>query len=245
MTDLHCHMLCSVDDGARNVEQMQNMLDIAYNDGIRAICFTPHFKMHHFDSEEKIVAYNDSIKQSFSIISDYSANAYPDMKLFLGSEIMFHHDIYNSVKSGKCSKIGNSSYYLVEFMPSTPFFEIKNSLSNLARKGVRLILAHVERYEDLARNYKKLKDLKELGILLQVNASSIVRLKFGKSARFIKKLFKEALVDIIATDAHDDKDFSPLMSHAVQIISQKYGEGIAKKVSCINPTSILENKNIH
>ncbi len=245
MTDLHSHALCCVDDGAKDIEQMKKMIDIAHEDGITSICFTPHFKMHHFDSDDAIHLYNKKIEQSFNIACEYVSSTYPDMHLFLGNEIMYHHDIYESISQKRCLKLGNSSYSLVEFVPDTPFFEIRNALSNLIRKGVRPILAHAERYVDLVKDIKRVKELKEIGILIQINASSITRLKLGKSARFVKKLFKLFLVDLIATDAHDSENFKPIMSSAVSIIERKYGEKVAKRVSQTTPNFILENKIIH
>ena len=245
MTDLHCHTLCSVDDGAKNVEQMQEMLDIAYSDGIRTICFTPHFKIHHFRDEEDISRYNEKIKESFALACNYVASSHPDMMLYLGNEIMYHHDIYESIANKRCSRLGSSSYSLVEFSPDTPFFEIKTALLNLTRKGVRPVLAHIERYADVSKNVERARELKELGVLIQVNASSITRLKFGKGARFVKKLFKASLVDIIATDAHDNDGFKPIMSKAFSTIEKKYGTNVARRVSQEIPNLILENKNIY
>lgn len=40
--DMHCHMLYGVDDGAQDRETSRAMLDAAYADGTRTICFTPH-----------------------------------------------------------------------------------------------------------------------------------------------------------------------------------------------------------
>ena len=52
--DLHSHMLCGVDDGAKTVEEMFSMLEMAYEDGIRAICLTPHYSPYLFgDTFEK------------------------------------------------------------------------------------------------------------------------------------------------------------------------------------------------
>jgi len=41
-TDIHCHMLSGVDDGAQNADEMFAMLDMAYQAGTRRICLTPH-----------------------------------------------------------------------------------------------------------------------------------------------------------------------------------------------------------
>lgn len=44
LTDIHCHMLPHVDDGARSEEEAMAMLKAAYADGIRTIILTPHFR---------------------------------------------------------------------------------------------------------------------------------------------------------------------------------------------------------
>ena len=46
--DLHSHMLCGVDDGAGSPEEMFAMLEMAYEDGVRAICLTPHYSPYLF-----------------------------------------------------------------------------------------------------------------------------------------------------------------------------------------------------
>ncbi len=245
MTDLHCHALCSVDDGAKSVEEMKQMLDIAYDDGIRRICFTPHFKAHHFKNDEQISHYNEQIKQSFSVALEYVSDKHSDMRLYLGNEVMHHHDIYESLSSGKCSFIAGSSYALVEFLPDSPFFEIQASLSNLLRKGVRPILAHIERYSALIEDISRVQELKEMGALMQVNASSITKIRLGRCARFIKSLFKKSLVDIVATDAHNANEYAPIMSRARDLISKKYGEGLARRACEVVPNMILENKKVH
>ena len=244
ITDLHSHALSLVDDGARTDEEMYQMIDIAYDDGIRRICFTPHFKQYHFDNGEQISKYNESISRSFSIAEQYVQNKYSDMTLYLGNEIMFHHDIYESISNGSCSLIADTSYALVEFVPDTSLFEISTALANLLRKGIRPILAHIERYECLSKDISSVYELRELGVVIQVNASSVTNLKFGKGAKFIKTLFKKNLVDIIATDAHRADRYKPIMSDAINFIVKKYGADIAEKVSRTVPNLILENKKI-
>ena len=245
MIDLHCHALFDIDDGAMDFDAMAKMLSIAYDDGIRDICFTPHFKQYVFENDDDILSYSQKIATNFKLALEYASEHYPDMNLHLGNEIMFHHDIVSSISSKQCLPIAGTSYVLIEFKPSTPFFEMRSALSNLLRKGFFPVLAHVERYCDLVSDFSKVRELSELGVLIQVNASSILKFKFGKSARFIKKLFKNSLVDLIATDAHDAEHYAPLMSGAVAIISRKYGEQIAKKVSCTMPKMILSNQKKH
>jgi protein-tyrosine phosphatase len=245
MVDLHCHALFNIDDGATDFDVMAKMLRIAYDDGIRDICFTPHFKQYLFKNDDDIRLYVQKIDGHFKLATEHAVANYPDLNLYIGNEIMFHHDILDSICSKKCFTISNTSFVLVEFKPSTPFFEMQSALSNLLRKGFSPVLAHVERYADLVKDFSKVRELSEIGVLIQVNASSILKFRFGKSARFIKKLFKHSLVDLIATDAHDAENYSPVMSSAVALISKKYGEQVAKKVSCTIPKMILSNQKKH
>lgn len=39
--DTHCHTLPEVDDGAQSMEEARQMLQIAYDEGIRRIIVTP------------------------------------------------------------------------------------------------------------------------------------------------------------------------------------------------------------
>ena len=241
--DLHCHALYGIDDGAKSIEISKEMLKLAYNDGIRTICFTPHFKMHHFSNDEDIKIYNDRINRHYSSIFNFSKDTYPDLTLILGNEILFHADVCESLALKKCNSIGKTKYILVEFRPESDVFEIKDTLLKLTRKGYLPILAHIERYYALYKDLSFLEELHKSGIVLQINALSL-DIKFGKTARFIKKLLKNSLVDLICTDSHDDKFLIPKLSTAYNFICKKYGYDFAKKIFHINPQQILNNERL-
>ena len=239
--DLHNHSLCHVDDGARSHKMMESMLDIAYNDGIKTICFTPHFKIYHFDSDEDFNKYSEACNMFFKDALSYVEKMGYDLTLLLGNEIMFHNDIFDNITSGKCKKINNTQYVLVEFTPYVSDFDLKSALTNLSRKGYKPILAHFERYECIAKSPALLSDLKNCGILIQVNANSIVKPKLGKAGKLVKMALKKHLVDIVATDAHDDKALTPILSKAHSVVVKKYGSDYAKKIFHDNQNSIVNN----
>ena len=241
--DLHCHALYEIDDGAANLDVSKEMLKIAYNDGIKTICFTPHFKMHHFIDSAGISSYNEKITSHFNAIVEYAKNEYPDMELLLGNEVFFHADICESLSTKKCRLIGDTKYILVEFKPETPIFDIESTLLKLLRKGYLPILAHIERYFALYKDLNFLQEMHRFGVVLQINSIS-VGIKFGKTARFIKKLLKNSLIDLVCTDSHDNKSLVPKLSNAYGIISQKYGDDLANKIFFANPQRILQNERL-
>lgn len=241
--DLHCHILGGVDDGARDEKEMREMLDVAYNDGIHTICFTPHFKQYEFSSAAEIASYNKNISDSFNKAKEYAHGKYPDMKLFLGSEIMYHHDILNSLLSSLCKSIAGGSFVLVEFDPGISFFDMRLAISNLLRNGMHPIIAHAERYGIFIKNPKRLQELKELGASVQVNAHGIKKIAIGKIARFLKNALKQSLVDVVATDSHRPDSSPPQISRAYEIIKKLCGADYAENVCCKNAEKILNNEN--
>lgn len=241
MADIHCHMLGGVDDGAKDLNEMYTMMDMAYADGIRHICFTPHFKTYHFRRTSDIDKYNSVIANSFNEAVKYAEEKYPDLRLYLGNEVMYHSDVIESSESSHFKRINGGSYFLVEFQPEVSVYDMRNAVRNLLRKGYRPVIAHVERYMELYKKPEFVKELREYGAIFQVNASSVAKMRFGKVSSFIKSLFKKSYVDIIATDAHSSEVYTPIMSEAAKKIAKSYGEDVAKRVCLTNPLATIND----
>ena len=239
--DIHCHILGGVDDGAKNIDEMKQMIDIAYTDGTRHICFTPHFKIYHFKNEDSIKAYNQRIDDSFAAAKEYASAKYPELNLYLGNEIMYNSDVVESLDSFQCRRLNSSSYLLVEFQPNVSLYDMRNGVTKILRKGFIPVIAHVERYMELLEKPNFAWELKQFGAILQVNASSVEKMRLGKTARFLKFLFRKSYVDVVASDAHSQNTYKPGLSRAAARITRLYGEGVAKKVCLTTPLAILNN----
>ena len=115
----------------------------------------------------------------FTIASEYVKEAHPDMQLYLGNEIMYHNEFFESLSSKSCYTLNNTVYALVEFSPTVSAFDIKAGVSRILRKGYIPVIAHIERYGVLVKDIDLLLELKGMGALFQVNAKSITRVKLG------------------------------------------------------------------
>ncbi|MBQ3018828.1 MAG: hypothetical protein IJD89_07785 [Clostridia bacterium] len=239
--DLHNHFIYSIDDGAKNQAMMEKMLDIAYEDGIKTICFTPHFKIYRFNDEEEIKEYNAHILRRFNKATKYVAEKHPDMQLLLGNEIMYHNDICNSLLNKNCKMLNNGKYVLIEFSPHISEFDLTNATQKLLRKGYKPVLAHFERYDCIIKKPSLLNELKSSGVTIQSNASTITKFGLGKTARIVKWALKKHLIDLVATDAHDDKIFAPILSKAHKKVQKKYGDEYAKKIFHDTPALIIKS----
>lgn len=204
--DLHCHMLYGVDDGAKTEEEMFSMLETAYEDGVRAICLTPHYSPYLFGDTE------ESSQRMFEILRAYAAEKHPDLQLFLGHELGYHHGCLQALDSGRCRCLNNSRYVLVDFPESVELFEVRSAIDQLQRAGYIVILAHTERYQCLKGELKWLEEFADRGGIIQLNAASICGV-YGKFAeKQWKKLLRHGLAHIISSDGHNLSKRQPKVS---------------------------------
>lgn len=204
--DMHSHMLCGVDDGAKDRDMMFSMLEMAYADGVRALCLTPHYSPYLFGETFK------QSEEAFALLQRYAAAKHPDMYLFLGHELGYHHGCASALEEGYCRTVAGSRYVLVDFPEKVNFFELESAMNRLRSMGYRPILAHAERYRCLFTKFSWIREFVEEGGIIQINASS-ANGDWGTVAKMQwKRLVKEGLAHILSSDAHNLTTRPPKMS---------------------------------
>lgn len=214
--DIHCHILPGVDDGAKSLEQAYHMLEIACKQGISTMIATPH---HMPDGKN---ASPETIGKRVAQLQSYVDEKQLNMKIYAGNEIYFYGEAADMLDEGKICTLADSSCVLVEFSPMDDARYIRNSLAELQNMGYDPIIAHVERYMSLCKApFEKIQELRDMGVLIQVNAGSVTGF-FGKGSKDIaEKLLKKELVDFIGTDAHSDGGRAPKIEECAQILQKK------------------------
>lgn len=235
MIDIHSHILPGLDDGARSVEQALEMFQIAEQEGITSIIATPHCYGHRKSaSPEKIRERLVKMQKELEI-------NHISIQLYSGNEIYYRQGVEEELEKGNINTLADSSCVLVEFHPGEDYRYIVHGLNSLNRYGYSPILAHVERYENLYTKKGRVKELKDCGVQLQVNASSITAK--GLTDTYRKRAFmmiKEQLADYIATDAHSDGYRAPMIMACEKILQKKAGRVYTEKLLIENAEHILQ-----
>ncbi len=235
---MHCHIIPGVDDGSSNMEESLSMIKLAYDNETRKIIATPHY------GTARARARKGEIIQQFLEFKEEVRVRYPDMELYLGQELSFGESLPQKLMSGAALSMADSRYALVEFMPQDDYDYIRQGLLKVQMAGYRPILAHVERCPGLMKNISYVEDLVNMGVYIQMNAMSITGENGWKCKSYAKKLLKEELVDLVASDAHDTKKRKPTIKKAAEYISKKYGTRYAANLCINNPNKIINNEEI-
>ena len=234
--DIHCHILPGVDDGAKNMEQSMDMLDIAYEEGIRVMIATPH----HMPDDDN--ASPETISEKVAQLQEYVDEQGYDMVILPGNEVYFYSEAADLLEEGKVNTMAGTDCVLVEFSPMDESRYIRNSLAEIQNMGYEPIVAHVERYESLCKDVDRIAELRDMGILIQVNVASIMG-DFGKTAKAVaEKLLKKQLVDFIGTDAHSSGRRAPRVKECSEYLYKKYPAAYVDKILYGNAEKYIISK---
>ncbi len=232
MIDIHCHMLYGVDDGAEDRQISVAMLKDAAKQGISAVILTPHYRqgMFKYPLEEIRAAYEDLYSEAEKL----------GVMIYLGCEYHADSDTGENLKNGRCLTLADSDYVLVEFKYESSIGFIRNTLNDLLAHGYTPVIAHAERYGPFIKEPELLRQMRDMGVMVQINAGSVLGREGFKTKRLCKRIIKEHLVDIVASDSHNMTDRKSRMKECFDYIAKKYGEERAERLLRTNPGKILE-----
>ncbi len=232
--DVHNHILFGVDDGARSEAEMYRLIDASYADGVRHLCFTPHYHPGYFGEHQTQIA------DAFALAKQYVSERYEDMQLYLGNELRYERSCFEWLKLGQCQTLNDTEYLLVDFLYPESADGILDAMLRVLNAGYTPILAHVERYEKFHRDLREIDRLKSWGVILQVDAQSpFGGLGHGSKVR-ARRLLEAGAVDLIASDAHDLTKRRPQLSNCFAFVSKKYGADYASRLFWDEPLRILK-----
>ena len=236
MVDMHCHILPEVDDGARSIEETRQMLQKAYEDGIRYIIATPHYHPRRGRKSPT------ELRRQLKLVREEAARISDKLRVYLGAEIYFGQDIPEKLREERILTMNRTNYVLVEFSPGDTFEYICQGIQQIQLKGYKVILAHIERYQCIYKAIENAEHLKHMGVYIQVNAGSITGEAGWKTKRLARQLLDRRLVFCVGTDAHDPKKRRPRMKKAAEYVEQKCGEDYARRIFFSNPRIMLRKK---
>ncbi|MFZ2089451.1 MAG: CpsB/CapC family capsule biosynthesis tyrosine phosphatase [Desulfobaccales bacterium] len=245
MIDLHTHILPGIDDGPRSLEDALEMARLAVEDGITTMVATPHL-FRRKSVELEMLNSPEVIRQAVARFNDKLAEENIHLTVLPGCEAPLFPEIIKYVDEGRIITINDGQRYLCLEMPDTvipPATE--DIIFQLNSRGITPIITHPERNMVFYQMPDKLRRLISLGCLAQITARSLTR-GFGWGvARFTKKLVREGLVKLMATDAHSVAHRPPLMGAALKKLKKMLGETRALDMVATLPERIIRGEPVN
>ena len=200
MIDLHSHVLPTVDDGSKSIEESIDVLKDLEQVGYTDIILTPHYI-----TDSRYDSSRDNNLERLEILKKEVKENNININLYLGNEIFIDDNIYELLKEDLISSLNDTDYLLIELPLSGEFSGYLEVFKYLIQKGYNVILAHPERYISFQDDFNKIYELENIGVYFQSNIDSLVG-KYGpKAEEMIIRLLKENKLSFLATDIHSKK----------------------------------------
>ena len=239
MTDIHCHILPEIDDGADTAETSLRMARLAAASGVKTICATPHFQCF---TEAGCRSQYALIVKRFELLKGMINAEKIPVSLIPGAEILCMPENASFFKAGLIPTLGNTRYILCEFTFDEELSFMEDMLFRVADAGYLPVIAHPERYDAVQENLSSLSRWFDFGYTIQLNKGSILG-SFGRRAQSCAlRILDAGLAHIVASDAHGTEFRTPHMTELCDFLADRVGFDYLSILTERNPARILNGR---
>lgn len=236
--DIHCHVLPHLDDGAADVRETLEMIQMAVEQGVTGVIATPHCSRRFTKADPKTVrGYCTKLEAAVR------EKMQREFRIFPGQEILYADEVPEKLKKGEMLTLADSSYVLLEFMPDAAYTYLFSAVRRMLACNYWPVLAHVERYGAL-REKGRLEELIDMGAYIQMNYRSIGRPWYEDTARWCRSMLKQGNVHFLATDMHNTGSRSPDTSKAESWMHKHLEERYLNEICSLNAERIFNHTRI-
>lgn len=235
--DIHSHILPGLDDGASSMEESLEMIQAAYQQGVRQIIATPHYSSRFRD------AVPEKVRELCGTLEEAARQKDMKIRIHPGQEIMYTDEAADLLREGRILTMAGSRYVLVEFFPSVAWSSMQQAVRKLLVNGYVPVIAHAERYLCLREN-DRTEELRDQGVLFQINYRSVGGSWHDRTARWCRKMLKEKKADFLGTDMHNMGSRSPSTQSAVKWMEAHLTRLGMRKVMYGNALKMIADEKI-
>ncbi len=202
--DMHSHVLPGLDDGSPDIETSIELVKGLSDLGYKKLICTPHIMGDFYkNTPETILGAANQLKSAL-------VEEKIDINIEIAAEYYLDEFFFEKIDRQEELLTFGDNYILFETSFMNPSTLLENAVFLLKSSGYKPILAHPERYVYLYGKYAKLKEMKEKGLLLQININSLTGYYSKEAKKTAEKLIDDKLVSFVGTDCHHARHIEKL-----------------------------------
>ncbi len=239
MIDIHSHILSGLDDGAKSMDETLAMIGQLHAAGFKTLIGTPHvMEGKQYLSPQDILAAIEDVRQ-------HVAKAGLSVQILPGAENYIFPEMAKWASEGKLLTLGNTGKYLLLELPMLDIPRYTEQVFfELQVKGFTPILAHPERYRDLADQPERLLEWARKGVLFQLDLRSVSGRYGPRPQRLAELMLHSDLVHFIGSDAHGVARSELAYQKALERVRGIVGEIRYRELVVGNALEVVEGRAI-
>jgi protein-tyrosine phosphatase len=216
MLDLHCHLLPGVDDGAADLDEATAMARLLLQLGFTGVAASPHHGLGPGGDVPRALA--DC--QRSRLTARLEEEGVP-LRVLPNAEHHVTVELFDRLAQDQVETIGGRGRWLLTELPWQGLADVEGVLFRLQAKGLRLLLAHPERYDNLPIDL--LRRLCDRGMRLQLELGSFVGYPDAAVEARARALLDQELAHVVATDLHKPDCAAEWLRAALGALGKRIG----------------------
>lgn len=193
--DVHSHFIPGIDDGAQTLSQSIELLTAMRALGYRKLITTPHSMADGYrNTPEIILGGLEKLRREVERVG-------LDIHVEAAAEYYLDHDLGPKVEARSVLTFG-ANYLLFELPFISEPSMLKQLVFQMQTQGYRPVLAHPERYAFWYNDLSRYTELKERGVLFQLNLVALSGAYGPKAREIAERLIDAGAYEFLGSDCH-------------------------------------------
>ncbi|BBG65144.1 capsular polysaccharide synthesis enzyme Cap8C [Hydrogenimonas sp.] len=223
--DIHSHLLPGIDDGSKTTYESVKMIKAYKSMGYKKLITTPHIMWHRYRNSPEIIL------EKLEYLKDALADHEVEIEIEAASEYYLDENFAKLLQKKDILTFGDN-YLLFEMSYTRAPKDLREIVFDIESAGYRPVLAHPERYIFMHEDFEEYEELKELGVLFQLNLNSLA----GQYSKNVQKIAMEladrGMVDFLGSDVHKFSQIETLK----KVLASQTLQQIFEKNTVLNNT---------
>ena len=192
-SDIHSHFLAGLDDGVKSLEEAEETIRIFERLGYRKLITTPHIMSDYYRNGPETIL--PALRELQQFLKDKT-----DIVLEAAAEYYLDDYAMKMLENQEAFMTFGKKYLLFETNFISEPLQLKEFIFRATSAGYLPVLAHPERYQYMTM--AKAEDLRDRGVLFQINSLSTIGFYSVPVQRMAGKLIDQKWVDFLGSDCH-------------------------------------------
>jgi protein-tyrosine phosphatase len=237
-TEIHCHLLPGIDDGARDWDESLAMARLAVADGMTTMIVTPH-QLGSFARNRA-----DQIRELTAELQQRLSAANISLQVLPGGEVRIEPGLIDRLDTDEILTLGDYHRHILLELPHEEYIPIENLLADLKQRQLTVILAHPERNGGFLDQPNLIEPLVDAGLLMQITAGSLCGIVGPEPQQLAEWMIERGLVHFVSTDSHGVRARRPLMGRAFERLCELADVRTAHDLCCRFPSRVASGRSV-
>lgn len=238
LADTHVHLLAGLDDGPASADEAAAMAKMLVAEGVRFAAALAH---QNPDYPENTAA---GLRLAAAALAQRLAADRTPLAVCASGEVMLGPDLLADWHAGRLLTLGDHGKFLLVEMPHGLFLDARGLAAQFAGLGVRLVIAHAERYPELLHEPGTVEALVAAGCLVQVTARELAEPPTAAAERALRDWARRGVVHLVGSDGHNLSHREPRLKAGVEALARMAGRAAADRAASIWGPAVLQGLSV-